>query len=519
MNIGVKSGVTENLISTGKIEEAKTPEQDLKALLKEGKILSARVLAQSGNNTLLKLGDLLFPVKTESPSLITKENVLLKVVDVSSQKILMKLIPDDQKNNTFLSDLKVNFTPSEKALETLSKMNIKAGESISVKITQTEENKIIVRLAGQDIELKPELESLKGENVKLRLDSSQKEVPRFILIEDGKFTLKQEIDVSKKLNLRQPLVFKEENIQILNKILTKEGQKTILIKNTDFQESLFKLSFNESDKNIANLKSMAFESGKFKDGEFKNLEILNLNKLDFNIKTKMVEGFINNNKFLLKPVIEFKENSLLVLKHSVENGIASFTINNLVVQENEKVMNQLALKLGEFILEEKEIPEIIKGLIDNKIPLTKDNINSTQNFLNFFPGDPKTGMDMLLNQNLIMGLLYQLNNINDKFLIKGYEKRKGKREGREKNYEFSILYESETLGDILVDLEWTKSLKLDFYCEDIDTVKLIENTIDELKDNLKLKDIKINVEHNQEKIKKDPIKAERITLTNIDLSI
>jgi hypothetical protein len=125
----------------------------------------------------------------------------------------------------------------------------------------------------------------------------------------------------------------------------------------------------------------------------------------------MAEGFIKDDKFLLKPILEFKDNNTLVLKLATENNKPVFTMDTMVAKENEKVMNQLALKLGEFILQEKEMPEIIKGIIDNKIPLTKENINTVQNFINFFPGDAKTGMDMFLNQNLLMGLFYQLNKL------------------------------------------------------------------------------------------------------------
>jgi Tfp pilus assembly pilus retraction ATPase PilT len=65
MNIGITPG-KENLIQTGQAEGARTPEQALQTLLQEGKVLSARVLAQSGNNALLKLADLLIPVKTDA---------------------------------------------------------------------------------------------------------------------------------------------------------------------------------------------------------------------------------------------------------------------------------------------------------------------------------------------------------------------------------------------------------------------------------------------------------------------
>jgi hypothetical protein len=99
------------------------------------------------------------------------------------------------------------------------------------------------------------------------------------------------------------------------------------------------------------------------------------------------------------------------------------------------------------------------------------------------------------------------------------KKEKEREKEEEKAYDFSILYESEKLGSILVDLEWSQNLNLDFYCEEEATVKLIDSTLDELTDKLKIENIKINVEHNQEKIKKEPIKAEKITLTNIDISI
>lgn len=527
MNIGITPG-RENLIQTGQTETARTPEQALQALLQEGKVLSARVLAQSGNNALLKLADLLIPVKTDGNAPINTENVMLKVVSAAPEKTLMEMIPQTSKNEISMPEVKINFTLPEQSAELLNKITVKPGESLSVKVTQTGENTIKVQIGDQSIELKPELQNIKGENIKVRLDLSQKEAPRLILLENGAPAIKAQggnllqppqASATAQSETPKPLVFKEENIQLLNKLVAETKTQITVSRPQEGLETALKLSFNENDKTLATLKNMGFDTTILKEGQFKNQETVNLTKLEFNPKTQMAEGFIKDDKLLLKPILEFKDNNTLVLKFSNDNSKPVFTMDTMVAKENEKVMNQLAQRLGEFILKEKDMPEIIKGIIDNKIPLTKENINTVQNFVNFFPGDAKTGMDMLLNQNLLMGLFYQLNNSNDKFLIKGYEKRKGKREGREKAYDFSILYESEKLGSILVDLEWSQNLNLDFYCEEEATVKLIEDTLDELTDKLKIENIKINVEHNQEKIKKEPIKAEKITLTNIDISI
>lgn len=518
MSIGISSGANENII-INKGMEGKNPDQALQALFKEGKILAARILAQNGNNALLKLGDLIVSVKTEGDLLTNKENALLKVISTSPDKILMELIPNDQKKPILIPEMKINFTLPEESNEILNKIAIKPGDSFSVKTSQSGDNKVFIQIANQDIELKPELESLKGENVKLRLDFSQKGAPKLFLIENGNLIAKAEGEFSTSTENKPALVFKEENLQILNKMVSEENTRITINKAQELPEALLKLSFNENEKTLGNMKNVVFESNSLKEENFKNQDTLNLAKLEFNNKTQMAEGILKDQKLLLKPILELKDNATLILKYSIEDNKPVFAIDNILSKENEKVMNQLALKLGEFILEEKEIPEIIKAIIDNKIPLTKENVRSTQNFNNFFPGDVKTGMDLLLNQNLLMGLYYQLNNINDKFLIKGYQNRKEKKEGREKNYDFSILYESDKLGDILVDLEWTEFLKLDFYCEDINTVNLIENTVGELKDKLKIQNIIINVEHNQEKIKKEPLKAERITLNNIDISI
>lgn len=518
MSIGISSGSNENLtiIKTG---EGKTPDQALQALLKEGKILTARILAQNGNNALLKLGDLLVPVKTEGDLLTNKENVRFKVISTSLEKTIMEIIPNDAKKNILIPEIKINFTLPEESNEILKKIAMKPGDSFTVKTIQSGDNKVTIQIANQDIELIPELESFKGENVKLKLDLSQKGAPKFFLIENGQLIAKAEEEISTYAENKQALVFKEENLQILNKMVSEENTRITINKARELPDALVKLSFNENEKTLGNMKNVIFQSNSLKEGNFKNQDILNLTKIEFNNKTQMVEGFLKDHKLLLKPVLELKENTTIVLKYTIRDNKLVFSIDNIVSKDNEKVMNQLALKLGEFILEEKEIPEIIKSIIDNKIPLTKENIRSTQHFISFFPGDIRTGMDLLLNQNLLMGLYYQLNNINDKFLIKGYQKRKVKKEGREKSYDFSILYESDKLGDILVDLEWTEFLKLDFYCEDINTVSLLESTIGELKDNLKVKNININIEHNQEKTKKEPLKAERIILNNIDISI
>ena len=527
MNIGITPG-KENLILTGQAEGGRTPEQALQALLQEGKVLSARVLAQSGNNALLKLADLLIPVKTDAQVPINTENVMLKVVSTSPEKTLMEMVPQTFKNEFPMPEVKVSFTLPEQSAELLNKIAVKPGESLSVKVTQAGENTIKVQIGDQNIELKPELQNLKGDNIKVRLDLSQKDAPRLILLENGAPAIKaqggnplqpSQAGAPAQSEIPKPLVFKEENIQLLNKLVAETKTQITVSRPQEGLETALKLSFNENDKTLATLKNMGFDTTNLKEGQFKNQETVNLTKLEFNPKTQMAEGFIKDDKLLLKPILEFKDNNTLVLKFSNDNSKPVFTMDTMVAKENEKVMNQLAQRLGEFILKEKDMPEIIKGIIDNKIPLTKENINTVQNFVNFFPGDAKTGMDMLLNQNLLMGLFYQLNNSNDKFLIKGYEKRKGKREGREKAYDFSILYESEKLGSILVDLEWSQNLNLDFYCEEEATVKLIEDTLDELTDKLKIDNIKINVEHNQEKIKKEPIKAEKITLSNIDISI
>ena len=527
MNIGITPG-RENLIQTGQTETARTPEQALQALLQEGKVISARVLAQSGNNALLKLADLLIPVKTDGNAPINTENVMLKVVSAAPEKTLMEIIPQTSKNEISMPEVKINFTLPEQSTELLNKIAVKPGESLPVKVIQAGENTIKVQIGDQSIELKPELQNLKGENIKLRLDLSQKEAPRLILLENGVPAVKAQggnpiqpvqRESAPQIEAPKPLVFKEESIQLLNKLATENKPQITVSRPQEGLETALKLSFNENDKTLATLKNMGFDTNNLKEGQFKNQETINLSKLEFNPKTQMAEGFIKDDKLLLKPILEFKDNNSLVLKFANDNNKPVFTMDTMTAKENEKVMNQLAQRLGEFILNEKDMPEIIKGIIDNKIPLTKENINTVQNFINFFPGDAKTGMDMLLNQNLLMGLFYQLNNSNDKFLIKGYEKRKGKREGREKAYDFSILYESEKLGSILVDLEWSQNLNLDFYCEEEATVKLIEDTLDELTDKLKIENIKINVEHNQEKIKKEPIKAEKITLTNIDISI
>lgn len=518
MSIGI-TGSNENLKITGQTEVVKDPEQALLAMLKEGKILSARILAQSNNNALLKLADLLIPVKTETSLPITTENISLKVLTSSPEQTLLEIIQETKNINSALPEVKVNFTLPEATNDLLNKIDLKAGDSLPVKIIEAGENTIKIQIADQNIELKTQLESLKGENVKVRLELSQDKAPRLILIENGDIIKQAKAEGGKTTESKQLLVFKEENIQLLNKLISEENPKIIISKPQEILDTSIKISFNENEKTLGSLKNMVLESNNLKEGIFEPKEILNLTKLEFNNKTQMAEGFIKNDKLLLKPILEFKDNSTLILKYSVENNKAIFTVDTLTSKENEKAMNLLALKLGEFILEEKKIPEIIKGIIDNKIPLTKENIKSVQSFVNFFPGDTKAGMDMFLNQNLLMGLYYQLNNINDKFLIKGYEKRKGKDTGREKNYEFSILYESEHLGAILVDLEWTDFLNLDFYCEEIDTVNLINNTMEDLKDNLKIKDIKINVEYNQDKVKRKPIKSERISLTNIDIFI
>ncbi len=112
MNIGITPG-KENLILTSQGEGTRTPEQALQALLQEGNVLSARVLAQSGNNALLKLADLLFPVKTDAQAPINTENVMLKAVSASPEKTMMEILPQTSKNEFPMPEVKINFTLPE----------------------------------------------------------------------------------------------------------------------------------------------------------------------------------------------------------------------------------------------------------------------------------------------------------------------------------------------------------------------------------------------------------------------
>jgi uncharacterized protein YdgA (DUF945 family) len=105
---------------------------------------------------------------------------MLKVVSTSPEKTLMEMIPQTPKNEFPMPEVKINFTLPEQSAEILNKIAVKQGESLPVKVTQAGENTIKVQIGDQSIELKPELQNIKGENIKVRLDLSQKDAPRLI---------------------------------------------------------------------------------------------------------------------------------------------------------------------------------------------------------------------------------------------------------------------------------------------------------------------------------------------------
>lgn len=527
MEISVTGSKTETLLSTNK-SESKSADQTLRELLQEGRVLSARPIAQNGNQALLKLSDLLLPVKTDIGNIMNAEKLLIKVGTVSPESIFLEIegqINQAEKTSNF-PQMKLAFLPDQENALLLEKTNIKPGDVLPLKLSQSGENSVKVEIAGQKIDLKLELEELNGQNVKLKVDSANRENPRLLLVENGQSTERSQLLLEKAIlnkdNLAQGQVNfnKEENLQLM-KDLFKQVKTNISLKGTEsLPENILKFSLADGEKLVSNFKNISFEDHNLKAFQFKNQEILNFSRLSFNEKTGLAEAFLNEDKFFLKPILELKDNQNVFLKYQLLNNKPVFTLDQTSSNENKELLKNLVMKLGDFVLDDKELPEIVKNIIDNKIPLTKENIQASQNFLNFFPVDSKTSLDLFLNQNILMGLYYQLNESRDRFIVKGYKKNQDeKKQKRESNYEFTVLYESEILGNILIDLEWGKNLELDFYCQEEKTAILIESTLDDLKGALRVKDIQIKVEHNQDKLKKDPVKREKISLTNIDISV
>lgn len=534
MDISVIGSKAEALLNTSKTE-ARSLEDVLKGLLQEGRVLSARPVVQSGEQVLLKLADVLLPVKTDAENIMNAEKLLLKVERAGPENIFLEIegqINQNEKTSNF-PQMKLAFIPDAENSIVLDKTNIKPGDILPLKLIQSGENSIKVQIAGQEIELKAQLEELSGQNIKLKLDFANKENPRLLLVENGQSTEKTQLLLEKTTSGREntspeqispqressPLK-NEENLQLMKELFSQVKTEINLKGQTNLPENILKFSLAEGEKLVSNFKNVSFEDQSLKTLEFKNQEILNFSKITFNEKTGLVEAILNDEKLFLKPILELKENQNVFLKYQLLNNKASFSLDHTSLNENKELIKDLVMKLGDFVLEDKDIPEIVKSIIENKIPLTKENIQASQNFLNFFPADPKTSLDLFLNQNILLGLYYQLNESKDRFILKGYKKnQEEKRQKRESNYEFTVLYESEFLGNILIDLEWSKNLELDFFCQEESTALLIESTMGDLKDALKVKNIQIRVEHNQEKLKKDPVKREKISLSNIDISV
>lgn len=520
---GIKS---ESVASPTRTQE-RSREEVLSSLLKEGRILSARPIAQSGDRALLKLADFLLPVKTDHANLLDAENIILKVKSASLDNILMEIDGDlgQAERLSNFPQIKVNFIPDQENVLLLKNTNLKDGDLIPLKLSGSEENLIRANLAGQEIELEAQIEDLKGENVKLKVDFQSGDKPRLFLIENGQTSERAlsilDEAIGGKENLSQNQLPKQdpENQKLLEEIFAQTKTKITLSGKSILPENILKFTLADNEKIVSNFKNLSFEEASLKEGTFKNQEIINFSKLTFDKKTGLAQGLLEDKNLFLKPILELKDNTSLSLRFNLQNGKAFFSLEETMANENREFLRNLSIKLGDFILDDKEIPEILKKIIDNKIPLTKENIQASQNFLNFSPTDSKSSLDLFLNQNLIMGLYYQLMDSKDRFILRGYKKKEDKHKKKEASYEFTILYESEELGDILIDLGWAEELKLDFYCQEEETAILVENNLDDLKENLKLEKIKIRVEHNEEKLKKDPVKTEKISLTKIDISV
>ena len=254
-------------------------------------------------------------------------------------------------------------------------------------------------------------------------------------------------------------------------------------------------------------------------GEMQKEEQIYFSRIKYNSKFDALEASFKENKLILQPVFEFNEEQPVFFKLQQKGQDVFFVLDNENFENSKEFLKNISLKTGSMYWKNQDVViEIINKIIENKLPLSDENIKRTQTLLNILPIDPKTSLELIFNQELFLGLFCQLRSSDDIFLVKGFQE-KSKRDDQKIDYSFSILYESENLGMILVDLKWSGGLSILFFCNSQKTAEKINGNLEELIQKLRMDNIKIRVEYNPDVFNKEPIRTEYPSISDIDFKV
>lgn len=223
-----------------------------------------------------------------------------------------------------------------------------------------------------------------------------------------------------------------------------------------------------------------------------------------------LQGFLTN--FLLKNQLTLNIPPKETFKNQgLKYEISSNTNNNFLTVSIDK-KHFIKIPLPE-ILEElgvKATPEnlmILKKLLENKMPLSKNRFTSLARLLGEIPYYQEEILDLLFNP-LLKLLILNTQDEEKTFLYLEQENQD------KKGFELTILYQHPKAEEILIKIFWDKSPVINMYFTNDEIKKLFSTRINQLKERLD-PDFQINLYSR----KKLPVKEQKSTYYKIDLKI
>ncbi|NLT95215.1 MAG: hypothetical protein GXW85_06705 [Clostridia bacterium] len=229
-------------------------------------------------------------------------------------------------------------------------------------------------------------------------------------------------------------------------------------------EKINLLNNNLNIKTIIENNRQVFQKGQI-------IEVLVLNNTPTGVVLK-----INNSVLHAKTDFRFPVNTPLILTVVGQTeGQTILSLNKHINFYNLDI-STITQELG--LEDSPEIRLIIDKLIENKEPITKENINQLKFLISGLPLETGDALNILMDPSLYLAIFAFLNKDSSfSLLLKEKEK-----ETQEEPYlEISILYQSQKLGLIFANVFWQEKVNIRLTCSHPDTYQSIINDLGLLK--------------------------------------
>jgi len=122
---------------------------------------------------------------------------------------------------------------------------------------------------------------------------------------------------------------------------------------------------------------------------------------------------------------------------------------------------------------------IINKLVEKKQKLSRKNIDTLKILINKLPLESKDSLDILTDSTLYAAIFSFLDKESQSFSLLLNEREDNS--NKEPYLEINVFYQSETLGNILINVIWKDKIKIELTCSTNATYQLLKIYLDTLK--------------------------------------